>query len=333
MRNFEYVNAHSTERAIELLTLEQPDRASRPKILAGGTDLLDELKEGTITPTRLVNLKANRNLKYLRFSSSEGLKIGALTTMTELSTHPEVRARYGGLVEALAVIASPQIRNVGTVGGNLCQRPRCWYYRDAALHCARKGGPICYAVGGENTYHAILGGHLCFIVHPSDLAPALIAYDARVTYAGPSGRKTIPLEEFFITPDVDIRRENVLGPNEVVEEISVPTPGAAARGVYLKVRDRQTWDFSTLSVAAVLEMDGNMCRRARVVLGAVAPKPWPAPEADKLLAGARITPELARQAAEAALKGARPMSQNAYKILLAKNLVRRAILEAAGLEM
>lgn len=332
MRNFDYVNATTTERAIELLSVEEADRASCPKLLAGGTDLLDELKEGLILPTRLVNLKANRSLRYLRFTPAEGLKVGALATLSELQSHPEARARYPGLVAALATIASPQIRNVATVGGNLCQRPRCWYYRDDALHCARKGGPICYAVGGENTYHAILGGHLCFIVHPSDLAPALIAYGARITYAGPGGRKTIPLEEFFITPDVDIRRENVLAPNEVVEELSVPTPAANARGVFLKVRDRQAWDFSTLTVAAVLEMEGDLCRRARVVLGAVAPKPWPAPEAEKLLADARVTPELARQAAEAALKAARPMSQNAYKVPLAKNLIRRALLEAAGLE-
>jgi len=200
MRNFEYVNAPSTERAIELLTLEHPDRASRPKILAGGTDLLDELKEGTITPTRLVNLKANRNLRYVRFNPSEGLKIGALTTMSELSTQAEVRARYGGLVAALGMIASPQIRNVGTVGGNLCQRPRCWYYRDADLHCARKGGPICYAVGGENTYHAILGGHLCFIVHPSDLAPALIAYDAASPTPGRAAARRFHWKSFSLRP-------------------------------------------------------------------------------------------------------------------------------------
>lgn len=328
MRNFEFVNAATTERAVELLGTER-DRA---KILAGGTDLLDELKEGLIAPERLVNLKANTALKYLRFSAADGLKIGALTTLSELEAHAAVRERYPMLTAAVRVIASPQIRNMATVGGNLCQRPRCWYYRNDALDCARKGGPICYAVSGENQYHAILGGHLCFIVHPSDLAPALIAHDARITYAGPGGRKTIPLAEFFLGPEKDITRETVLEPNEVVEEISVPTPAANARGVYLKVRERSTWDFSTLSVAALVEMDGGVCRRARVVLGAVAPVPWPAPEADKVLAGARITPAVARQAAEAALRGARPMSHNAYKIPLAKNLVRRAILQAAGLE-
>jgi len=326
VRNFEFVNAATTERAIELLGTDR----GRAQILAGGTDLLDELKEGLIAPERLVNLKANKNLKYLRFSPADGLKIGALTTLSELEVHAAVRGRYPMLAAAVRVIASPQIRNMATVGGNLCQRPRCWYYRNDALDCARKGGPICYAVSGENQYHAILGGHLCFIVHPSDLAPALIAHEAKITYAGPGGRKTIPLAEFFLGPEKDITRETVLAPNEVVEEISVPTPTANARGVYLKVRERSTWDFSTLSVAALVEMDGAVCRRARLVLGAVAPVPWPAPEADKVLTGARITPAVARQAAEAALRGARPMSHNAYKLPLAKNLVRRAILEAAG---
>ena len=334
MRNFEFVNAATTERAIELLGTER----GQAKILAGGTDLLDELKEGLIAPERLVNLKANTALKYLRFSPAEGLQIGALTTLSELEENAAVRERYPMLAAAVRVIASPQIRNMATVGGNLCQRPRCWYYRNDALDCARKGGPICYAVSGENQYHAILGGHLCFIVHPSDLAPALIAHEAKITYAGlapsgaeePVGRKTIPLAEFFVGPERDITRETVLEPNEVVEEISVPAPAANARGVYLKVRERSTWDFSTLSVAALVEMDGAVCRRARIVLGAVAPVPWRAPEADKVLTGARITPAVARQAAEAALRGARPMSHNAYKLPLAKNLVRRAILEAAG---
>jgi xanthine dehydrogenase YagS FAD-binding subunit len=328
VRNFEYVNARSTAQAVQILGV----RRGKAKILAGGTDLLDELKEGVQSPGVLVNLKAAKALKYIRFSPATGLQLGALATLAEVAEHAAVRERYAMLSESIAQIASPQIRHVATVGGNLCQRPRCWYYRDQALHCARKGGPFCYAVGGENTYHAILGGHVCFIVHPSDLAPALIAYGARVSYSGPAGPKTLPLEKFFIGPAVDITRENVLGPSDVVESVTVPAPAAGTRGVYLKVRDRQTWDFSTLSVAAVMQMEGEVCRRARIVLGAVAPVPWPAPVADQVLTGARITPEVARAAAEAALAGARSMTQNGYKIPLAKNLVRRAILQAAGIE-
>ena len=277
-----------------------------------------------------MNIKANRALKYIRFSATEGLRLGALATLTELETDSNVHQHYPLLVSAVRTIASLQIRNVATVGGNLCQRPRCWYYRNDALLCARKRGPICYAVAGENQYHAILGGHLCFIVHPSDLAPALIALDAQITYAGPKGRKTLPLEKFFIGPAVDITRENVLEPRELVEEVFLPLPAPGTRGVYLKVRDRNAWDFATLSVAAVLEMEGDLCRRARIVLGAVAPVPWPSSEADEILSGARITPEVARKAAEAALKRARPMTHNAYKVPLARNLLRRAILAAAG---
>lgn len=326
MRNFDYVNAPTTLRAVQLL-------GPKAKILAGGTDLMDELKEGLIAPARLVNIKANKNLKYIRFAPPTGLQVGALATLTELEADTNVREHYPMLVSALRVIASQQIRNVATLGGNLCQRPRCWYFRNQALHCARKGGPICYAVGGENQYHAILGGHICFIVHPSDLAPALIAYRAEIAYTGPAGRKVLPLEKFFIGPAVDISRENVLAANEVVESVHLPAPAAGTRGVFLKVRDRNAWDFSTLSVAAVLEMDGAVCKQARMVLGAVAPIPWPAPEADKVLTGARITREVAQQAAEVALKEARPMTHNAYKIPLAKNLVRRAILQAAGVEV
>ncbi|MFQ5694655.1 MAG: FAD binding domain-containing protein [Terriglobia bacterium] len=326
MRNFDYVNASTTESAVTLLGNEH-DQA---KILAGGTDLLDELKEGLVAPARLVNLKANRALHYLSFNETDGLQLGALATLSEAEESADLRAHYPLIAQAIGVIASPQIRNVATVGGNLCQRPRCWYYRDQALACARKGGPLCYAMSGENAYHAILGGAGCYIVHPSDLAPALIAHDARITFSGPEGRKTIALEEFFLGPDKDIRRENVLAPNEVVEEVSVPRPNEGARGVYLKVRDRNAWDFATLSVAALLEMDGGTCRRARIVLGAVAPTPWPAPVADRILTGARITESLAREAAEAALFGARPMTHNGYKVPLAKNLVRRAVLQAAG---
>ena len=193
MRDFAYEDAPSTERAVELLGTV-PGQA---KLIAGGTDLLDALKEGIIAPARLVNLKANTALRYIRFDASTGLHLGALATLAELESHADMRTRYPVLLEAVSSIASPQIRNVATVAGNLCQRPRCWYYRNEALLCLRKGGPICYAVAGDNTYHAILGGYDCYIVHPSDLAPALMALDAQVTIAGPRGRRTLPLKEFY----------------------------------------------------------------------------------------------------------------------------------------
>lgn len=330
MRNFEFESAATTRKAIDLLETSEKNQEHRPQILAGGTDLLERMKEGLIAPVRLVNIKPNRDLRFLRFDPADGLSVGALTLLAEMEENSAVRDRYAGLAAAAATIASPQIRNMATVGGNLCQRPRCWYLRDEALHCARKGGSLCFAQGAENAYHAILGGSYCIVVHPSDLAPALIAYDASITWAGPEGSKTLPLEKFFVGPDEDITRETVLGPRDIVERVDVPPPPRGARGVYLKVRDRQTWDFAVASVAAVLEMEGRVCRRARIVLGGVAPIPWPAPEAERLLSGARIDAQVAGTAAEAALSGAQAVEHNAYKITLTRNLVRRAILQAAG---
>jgi xanthine dehydrogenase YagS FAD-binding subunit len=330
MRNFEYAGAPSTDRAIELLGGAADDPDARPRIIAGGTDLLHEMKEGLIAPARLVNIKENESLKSVRFDRDEGLRIGALVTLAGLQADATVSASYPAVAAAVRLIASPQIRNVATVGGNLCQRPRCWYYRDRHLRCARKGGAICFAYDGENAYHAIFGGRGCVAVHPSDLAPALIAHGARIACAGPEGRRTLPLDEFFVGPEIDIRRENVLASNEMVEEVALPAPAAGTRGVYLKVRDRGAWDFATVSVAAVLEMEAGICRRASVVLGAVAPVPWPARGAEAALEGARIDAGTARRAGEAAVAGAEPLAQNGYKAALARALVRRAVLQAAG---
>jgi xanthine dehydrogenase YagS FAD-binding subunit len=329
MRNFEYLPAPDVERAVELLSAGTADAAERPRFIAGGTDLLHEMKEGLSHPARLVSLKTNGDLRRIRYDGREGLRVGALVTLADLESHGETRRNYPGVAAALGTIASQQIRNMATVAGNLCQRPRCWYFRDRALHCARKGGMECFAMDGENAYHAILGAQGCVVVHPSDLAPMLIAHDARITYAGPEGRRTMALEEFFVGPEVDITRETVLAPNEIVEEITLPAPAAGTHGVYLKVRDRRTFDFATVSVAAMLQMDGGVCRRGRIVLGGVAPVPWPVPEADALLAGARITPDLTRRVAEAALRGASPLAENGYKVPLARNLVRRAVSQAA----
>lgn len=324
MRNFEHENATTIEGAIDLL------QAESSKAIAGGTDLLHEMKEGLIAPSRLVNLKSAEGTSYISFDGSGGMRLGAVTKLAELENHGGLRESFPAIAAAVDTIASPQIRNMATVAGNLCQRPRCWYYRDEALHCTRKGGPFCYAQAGENTYHAILGGGECIIVHPSDLAPALMAYDATITIAGPRGETTAPLGDFFIGPDVDVTRENILVPGQVVREISVPAPGAGSNGVYLKVRDRGSWDFATVSVAAVLEMDGGVCRQARIVLGGVAPVPWAVPAVERMLVGARIDEDLAARAGETAIAGGDPLELNGYKVPMARNLVKRAILEAAG---
>jgi xanthine dehydrogenase YagS FAD-binding subunit len=331
MRDFEHVDAPDTARAIALLDADGVDRVTRPRVIAGGTDLLDEMKEGLIAPVRLVNIKVNAALRGHEFDTTRGLRAGALATLAELQGDPAVRSAYPLLAAALDGIASPQIRNMATIGGNLCQRPRCWYYRDHALLCSRKGGPMCYAYDGENAYHAIFGGQGCVMVHPSDLAPALIALDATISCTGVDGRRTLPLAEFFVGPDVDITRENVLAAGEVLESVTVPPPPDGAHGAYLKVRGRGAWDFATLSVAAQLEMKGDTCRRARLVLGGVAPIPWPVPAAEALLTGRRITTDLARQAGEAALRDTETLAHNGYKVPMGRNLVRRAVLAAAGL--
>src|SRR5262249_13036269 len=234
--------------------------------------------------------------------------------------------------EAAGSIATPQIRNLATVGGNLCQRPRCWYFRSPDIVCLKKGGTECYAASGENKYHAIFGGGPSFIVHPSDLAPILVALGAEVDLASLEGRRSMPLEKFFTLPTSgDVRRENVLRPGELVTSVRVPSSVLGARSTYLKFKERASLDFALVSTAAALELGplGDI-RAARLVLGGVAPVPWRVPEAESFLAGKRPTPEVAAEAAQIALRGAKPLAKNGFKIPLAQALVRRALAKVAS---
>jgi len=323
MVNFEYINAQRLEEVPALLS-EEPGEA---KLLAGGTDLLGELKERTMAPRRLVNLKSIPGLRYIQ-QGRDGLRLGALTTLAEIAAHPVIREKFTALAQAAEAVAVPQIRNIGTLGGNLCQRPRCWYYRSVHFHCLKKGGEQCFAYHGDNRYHAILGGGPCYIVHPSDTAPALVALNAKATIHGPEGTRRVPLEEFFTLPEVDVTRENILKPNETVTEVQVPTPRPTTRSRYIKLREKQSLDFALVSVAVVMVLDGDRCRQARLVLGGVAPIPRRAKEAEAALQGQRVTENLASRVAEAAVAGAEPLRDNAYKVTLAKALVKRAVLEA-----
>ena len=299
--------------------------------LAGGVDLLDLLKQNIVAPTTLVNLKGLKGLDAIDVATDGGLKIGPLVKLHALATHPLIREKYAALADSANEAATPQIRNLATVGGNLLQRPRCWYFRHPDVHCLKKGGERCYAVGGLNRYHAILGGGPSFIVHPSNLAPALIALGASVQLAGPAGRRSIELEQFFTLPKIDPSRENVLQASEVITEIVVPAPPVDSRSVYLEAREKQSFDWPLVSVAAVVATDhGRVARTARIVMGAVAPIPWRAPQAEQVIVGARVNYELATRAADAALAGAAPLSENGYKVPIAKALVRRAILRAVG---
>src|SRR5438552_3446395 len=243
MKAFEWINAGSVGEAVQLLSTAGPsqdmDEASRPS--AGGQDLLTTMKDYLTRPTRIVNLKSIRGLDRIEGDGKKGLTIGALVTLNQMETHPVIQASFPGLAEAAHSIASPQIRNLGTVGGNLCQRPRCWYYRLENYQCLKKGGPVCYAATGENKYNAILGGGPSFVVHPSDLAPMLVALGASVTIAGPGGKREMPLEKFFTLPGKgDLRHENVLNDGEIVTELHVPASPLAARSTYLKFKERES---------------------------------------------------------------------------------------------
>jgi xanthine dehydrogenase YagS FAD-binding subunit len=326
MKNFAYVNATSLEKVPSLLAKDW----NGALIIAGGTDLLGELKEYIRSPQRLVNLKTIPNLDYIEYGD-QGLRIGALTKINELETDPTVQYMFPVLSQAAASVGTPQIRNMGTLGGNLCQRPRCWYYRGEYFNdCLRKGGDVCYAVHGNNKYHGILGVEPCYIVHPSDTAPALVALGAKVKIVGPKSERIIPLEEFFVLPEKNVTRENILKPNEVVAEVQIPDQPYGTKSLYLKVQEKPSMDFALTSVAAVMVMDGNTCKKANLVLGGVAPIPWRAKNAEQELSGKRITEDVAQRAAEAAVQNAILLSQNAYKVTLAKALVKRAVMMAAS---
>jgi xanthine dehydrogenase YagS FAD-binding subunit len=249
--------------------------------------------------------------------------------LVELAEHAGVAKAYPALAYAASEVGTPQIRNVGTVGGNLCQRPRCWYFRNEEFHCLKKGGGRCFAVDGENQFHAIFGDGPCHIVHPSSLAVPLVAYNARFRVAGPRGEREVPAEDFFLMPDRSMYSENVLAPDELLTHVTIPAPGAVRSATY-EVRFRQSHDWPIAFAAVALAMDGSTVKGARVVMGAVAPVPWRARSAEQELTGRRVTEAVAEKAAAAAVAGARPMSQNGYKVQVARTAVKRAILKAVG---
>jgi xanthine dehydrogenase YagS FAD-binding subunit len=331
MKTFEWTNPTNVNEAVKLLRVSAPgdiDEAPRP--IAGGQDLLTTMKDYTSRPVRVVNLKNIRGLDRITLNA-RGLTIGALVTLSELEEHAGVRKSFPGLVEAAHSIATPQIRNLGTVGGNLCQRPRCWYFRLEEVNCLKKGGSECYAANGENKYNAIIGGGPSYIVHPSDLAPMLLALGASVSVVGATGKRVIPLDKFFTLPsEGNIRRENVLKNEEIITEITVPSSAVAARSTYLKFKERESLDFALASAAVAVQMSNGTVRDARIVLGGVAPIPWRVPAAEKFVVGKNLTPDVLAETAKIALAEARPLEKNAYKVPLAQTLVRRALAKAAA---
>ncbi len=318
MRSFAYVLPE---------TIEQAQTAARDKgavLKAGGIDLLDMMKADVIHPHKLVNLLTIKTPALREISKKDdGVHIGALVTLARVAGHAEVPQV---LAQAAALAATPQIRNVATVGGNVAQRPRCWYLRSATFPCARKEGNTCYAQKGENKYHALFDNGDCAVVHASSLAGPLVALDASVV----TTKRTIPIEKFFVPTTVDITKEHVLEPGEVITEIVIPASAARWKNAYRESGERESSDWALVSAAVTLDLDGKNVTAARVVLGAVAAVPYRVPAAEAVLAGKPVTAAGAGRAADAAFAKAKAMTDNAYKIPLGKTILRRAILAAAG---
>ncbi len=311
---FTYARPSSLEAALAVLD-------DRPALVhAGGTDLLGCLRDRILIADTVVSLSAIDELRGIRTGSDGSLRIGALTTISEVASDPTVAARYPGLAQAAASVASPQLRNQGTIAGNLCQKPRCWYYR-GDFDCLRKGGEVCFAYAGENQYHCIFGGDLCYIVHPSDTAPMLAALGAVCRISGGRTDRSVAVEGFHVPPSEDPRRETVLEVGEVVTEIVIPQPAAGTRSSYRKVRTRQAWDFAIAGVALALVFDGDTVTSADVFLSGVAPVPWRAAGVEAAITGTTLDAATITAAAEAAVAGAEPLSENGYKVPLVKGLV------------
>ncbi len=321
MKEFKLAQPSTLDQVTALLSEEKVGCA----IMAGGTDLLDLLKSKIIAPDIVIDLKTVPGLAGLKEDKSH-VTIGAMTTVSDLAESPVIGEKFPGLKQAALSLASPQLRNVGTVGGNLCQRPRCWYYRDTDTICWKKGGSLCYAARGRNRYHAIFGGSLCHIVYPSDLAPALISLDAEVAIVGPAGKKNIvKLEDFYTSPQVDVLRENILEPHHILSEIRIPQPKNGAKSAYHKFKERGTWDFAVVSAAVSGAVSNRVFSDLRIVCGGVAPVPWRLKKTEDFLRGKKIDEAVIRQGAKAALADAKPLEENAYKVDLLEAVLDAAI--------
>jgi xanthine dehydrogenase YagS FAD-binding subunit len=327
VKAFAYVNPTTEKEAVAALKI---DGVAMP--IGGGQDILARMKDYITQPDRIVNIK-NALDTTIAATPDGGLKIGAAVKIVDLAANAQVRRLYPALLDAAGLVGTPQIRNQGTVGGNINQRPRCWYFRNEEFVCYKKGGSRCFAVNGENQYHAIFGNEgPSHIVHPSSLAVPFVAYGARFRVLGPGGEREIPAADFFTMPTLqNVLKENVLGDEDILTHVILPAPGNVKTGHY-EVRYKQSHDWPLAFTTVVLAMNGNTIRSARVVLGAVAPVPWRSKPAEDALAGKPLTEQTAVAAGEAAVSEAKPMSGNAYKVQIAKTAVKRAIMNAAGLK-
>ena len=330
MKGFELYEPTTVPEAVNVLT--KFGIKARP--LGGGSDLVTGVMKdwvqgkGMPLPDALVDLTMIPELHGIKMAG-DTLTIGATTTLTEIAESQDVVSRFPLLSEAVLSVASPLIRNFATLGGNINQRPRCWFLRGEHFNCYKKGGDFCFAVTGDNRYHAIIGGELCYIVHPSDSATALLALNASATVAGPGGERQVPFDNFFIGPREDVLRENVLKADEVMVNVSIPAPAAGTKMGWTKLKDRQVYDFAIASVAAAFTLDGGNWRDGRIVLGGVSPVPYRAKVVEDALKGKDVKATI-KQAAAQLRTVARPMSLNAYKVDLVQGLIERTILQAMG---
>jgi xanthine dehydrogenase YagS FAD-binding subunit len=331
MKGFDLHEPTSVSDAVNLLT----QLGTTGKVLAGGSDLVGGVLKDWVTgkgmplPSALVDITTIPDLKGIA-ASGGAITIGATTTLSEVIESQDVQHTVPLLSDAAQTIASPLIRNFGTLGGNINQRPRCWFFRGEDFNCYKKGGDFCYSVTGDNTYHAIIGGELCYIVHPSDTATALLALNASANIASPTGQRTVAFDNYFHGPREDVLTENVLKPNEVLTQVVVPAPAAGTKMAWTKLKDRQVYDFAVVSVAVAFTLDAaGKWSDGRVVLGGVAPVPYRAAVVETALKGQDVR-GTAKTAAAQIRTVARPMSLNAYKVDIAQNLIERTLLQALG---
>lgn len=319
MNRFEFARATSVAEALSLVA-EKPGSVWK----AGGIDLLDHLKEHLLEPPRVVDVKSIPGMNAIEAGPDGSLRVGPFAIMARIAAHPGIRSTHAGLAHACGEAASPQIRNVATIGGNLLQRPRCWYYRLASYRCLKKGGDTCFAVGGENRYHTLFADGACQAPHPSNAAMGLTALGASLVLQSSRGTRTVPAEQFFTIPGNDPRRENAKEPDEFLTAIHVPAaPGM--RSIYASVKEKAAFDWPLVSTAVALRVDGGIVREARIVLGAVAPVPRRSAAAERTIIGRRLDDATSEAAANAATAGTQPLSDNGYKVALLRILLRRTL--------
>ncbi len=328
MNNFEFAIPTSIAEVFQYLNSEAAI------IKAGGVDIIDLMKEELLAPKRLVNICSLPELLIIKEDAKRGLLLGPNVILADLASNQLVFNSYRALAQAAADVATPQIRNMATLGGNLCQRPRCWYFRNIQFPCSRKGGNTCYSLDGENQYHAIFGNSDgCAIVHPSGTAVALLALDARLQIENSKDlRRAVNIENFFITPAQDITRENILKQGELITEINIPLEMKKYKSYYFKQKEKQAFDWSIAEVAVALQLSGKRCQNARIVLGSAAPVPWRVKSAEDILKETTINKTSARQASEIAMQGAEPLELNRYKIQVFKAVIYRTICWTAGID-